>query len=469
MLSRQGALVRGRITESGELLEVTPEAFRELVAKDAELSEILLRAFILRRIELIQHGFGNVIVLGSRHSGGTLEIREFLTRNGYPHTYVDLDLDQGAQELLDRFQVLASEIPVVVCNARSVLRHPSIFELANCLGFNIKVDTKHIRDVVIAGAGPAGLAAAVYAASEGLDVLVVETRAPGGQAGSSSRIENYLGFPTGISGQELAGRAAAQALKFGADLMIARSAMRLNRDRRPYELQLDSGEAVSTRCVVIATGAQYNKLQLANLEQFDGNGVYYGATHMESQLCGGEDVAVVGGANSAGQAAVFLAQTAPTVHMLIRSGELKSTMSRYLIQRIVENPRIQLHLHTEVVSLQGDGHLESVNWRDKQSGQIVTVPVRHLFVMTGASPRTEWLSGCVALDQRGFILTGHELQAGDGKVQWPLKRTPYMLETSLPGVFAAGDVRSGNVKRVASAVGEGAISISMVHQALADA
>lgn len=470
MITGQRSLVRGRITEAGELLELNQEALRALVARDAELSEILLRAFILRRVMLIQHGLGNVILLGSRHSARTLELREFLSRNGHPYTYVDLDTDKGSQELLDQFQITASEIPVVLCTlAHTVLRNPSIAKLANCLGLNANVDTGQVRDVIIAGGGPAGLAAAVYAASEGLDVLIVETHAPGGQAGSSSKIENYLGFPTGISGQELAARASTQAQKFGAHMMIARSVVRLNCDERPYQLHLDGGEPLLARSILIATGAQYKKLHVANMAQFEGNGIYYGATYIESQLCGDDEIAVVGGGNSAGQAAVFLAQTARRVHMLVRSGELKITMSRYLIQRITENPRIQLHVNTEIISLQGGDHLESVTWQDKKTGETSTERVRHVFVMTGASPRTEWLRGCVALDDQGFILTGRDLQTADAKPRWPLARPPQMLETSLPGVFAAGDVRAGNVKRVASAVGEGAISIYMVHRALAEA
>lgn len=469
MISGQRSLVRGRVTQSGELLELGADALRAVVAKDAELSETLLRAFILRRVALIQLGFGNVILLGSRHSARTLEIREFLSGNGYPYGYVDLDTDHTSQELLDHFHVTASEIPVIVCSVRNVLRNPSIPELANCLGFNANIDPGNVRDVIIAGAGPAGLAAAVYAASEGLDVLVIETRAPGGQAGSSSKIENYLGFPTGISGQELAARASTQAQKFGANMLIARSVNRLRCERRPYEVELNTGERLPARSIVIATGAQYNKLQLANLAQFEGKGIYYGATYIESQLCGEDEVAVVGGGNSAGQAAVFLSQTSRMIHMLVRSGELKITMSRYLIQRILENPRIRLHLNTEIVSLHGDDHLETVTWRDKNTGEMSTQTLHHVFVMTGASPRTEWLRGCVALDEQGFILTGRDLEGADGASPWPLKRTPLMLETSLPDVFAVGDVRAGNVKRVAAAVGEGAISIHMVHRALAAA
>ena len=465
MISGQKCLVRGRVTEAGEFLELGGDALRALIAKDSELSDILMRAFILRRLELIRHGLGNIILMGSRHSARTLELREFLTRNGHPYTYVDLDDDRTSQDLLDQFHVKASEIPVVVCSGGKVHRNPTIQKLADGLGFNANIDASHVHDVIIAGAGPAGLAAAVYAASEGLDVLVIETEAPGGQAGSSSKIENYLGFPTGVSGMELAARATTQAQKFGAHMLIARSVVRLNCDQRPYQVMLDSDEALSTRAIVIATGAQYNKPAIANLAQFVGNGVYYGATWIESQLCGGEEVVVVGGGNSAGQAAVFLAQTASKVYMLVRGPELSITMSRYLIQRIVENPRIELHVNTEITALAGDECLQSVTWRDRTTGEATARDIKHAFIMTGASPRTEWLKGCVALDDRGFILTGGDL---NGAWQGPKGRSPEMLETSLPGVFAVGDVRAGNVKRVAAAVGEGAISIYMVHRALAE-
>ena len=324
-------------------------------------------------------------------------------------------------------------------------------------------------DVVIVGGGPAGLAAAVYAASEGLNVLIIETSAPGGQAGSSSKIENYLGFPTGVSGQELAARAITQAQKFGASMMVARSVVRLNCDKRPFEVVLDSGESLTARAIVIATGAQYNRPSLDNLKKFEGEGVYYGATFMESQLCGEDEVAVVGGGNSAGQAAVFLSQTVSKVHMVVRAAELSSTMSRYLIQRLVENPKIELHLNTEITALDGGSHLERITWRDKATGQVSTHDVPHVFIMTGASPRTDWLRGCLTLDDKGFVVTGRDLdQSVAPDTEWPLERAPQMLETSLPGVFAVGDVRAGNVKRVASAVGEGAISIHMVHRALAE-
>ena len=469
MMSGRRSLVRGRVTESGEFLELTADGLRALVARDAELSEVFMRAFILRRLELVSQGQGNLILLGSRHSANTLRLREFLTRNEHPYAYVDLDTDKTSQELLDRFEVKLDEIPVIVCRARSVLRNPTVQQLADCLGLNVAIDESEVRDLIIVGAGPAGLAAAVYGASEGLNVLVVEAVSPGGQAGSSSKIENYLGFPTGLSGQELAARALAQTEKFGAQLMVAHSVSRLDCEKRPYKIFLDNGNKLAARSVVIATGAQYNKPQISNLDHFEGQGIYYGATFMESQLCEQEEIIVVGGGNSAGQAAVFLAQTARKVHMLVRSNQLADTMSRYLIQRIEENPGIEMHFKTEVVGLDGDGHLERVTWQDKVSGETSVHPIRHVFIMAGASPRTEWLRGCVTMDGKGFILTGRDLDTAAGSSAWRLARSPQMLETSLPGVFAVGDVRSGNVKRVASAVGEGAIAVHMVHTSLAEA
>ena len=468
MISGHRCLVLGRTTEPGEFLELTGDGLRSLIAKDAELSEIFMRAFILRRLELIRSGQGNFILMGSRHSAKTLQLREFLSRNGHPYTYVDLDTDKTSQELLDRFEIKLDEIPVVICNEHGVLRNPTIQKLADGLGFNSGIDESQLRDLIIVGAGPSGLAAAVYAASEGLDTLIIEIAAPGGQAGSSSKIENYLGFPTGVSGLELATRAITQAEKFGAKMMLAHGVTQLDCDRRPYKVVLDNGNTLTARAIVISTGAQYNKPRIANLEKFEGQGIYYGATYMESQLCEQEDIIVVGGGNSAGQAAVFLSQTAGKVHMLVRSGQLSDTMSRYLIQRIEENPAIELHFKTEIVNLEGDAHLERVTWRSSTSGETSTNEIRHVFIMAGASPRTDWLSGCLALDNKGFILTGRDLDTATETPVWPLARPPQMLETSLPGVFAVGDVRSGNVKRVAAAVGEGSIAISLVHHALAE-
>ena len=469
MLSGQRTMVLARMTEPGELLQIDPEHFRALIAQDSEIGDALLGEFIRRRVELIKGGWGNVIILGSRYSAQTLELREFLSRNAYPYKYLDLDSDPRSQQLLDRFDVKASEVPVVICNAKNLLKRPTIQQLAKCLGLNSSVDRTQVRDLIIAGAGPAGLAAAVYAASEGLDVLVIESIAPGGQAGSSSKIENYLGFPTGISGGELADRASAQAQKFGVRMMIARNVVGLNCGERPYEVQLDGGDSLLARAVVIATGAHYNRLALTDLQKFDGNGVYYAATQIEAQLCDGQEVAVVGGGNSAGQAAVFLSQCASKVHVLVRSDDFKDTMSRYLIQRLEENPRIKLHYNTEIVACSGEDCLDSLTWRDKKKDEVSTREIHHVFVMTGASPCTRWLGGKLALDSKGFILTGRDVQTmQNGGPHWPLERNPQMLETSMPGVFAVGDVRGGNVKRVASAVGEGAISISMVHRDLAE-
>ena len=467
-ISNRGALARGRVSEAGEFIELDSQQLHALVARDAELNEILMRAFILRRILLLSSGYGNVVLLGSRHSPATLRLREFLTRNGHPHTYIDLDVDKDSQAMLDRFSVKVQQIPVVICNGKTVLRHPSTHELARCLGFNYSIEPTEVRDVVIVGAGPAGLAAAVYAASEGLDVLVIETEAPGGQAGSSSKIENYLGFPTGVSGLELTTRATTQAQKFGAKMIIASSVTRLNWDQRAYEVKLDDGRTIPAKTIVIASGAQYNKPGIENLAHFEGRGVYYGATFLESQLCGNEEVIVIGGGNSAGQAAVFLSQTASKAHMLVRSNRLSDTMSRYLIQRIEENPQINLRYGTDIVALEGDTHLERVIWRDKNSGATESRPIRHVFIMAGASPRTDWLRGCLALDDKGFILTGRDLDPVAKEVGWMLDRRPQMLETSLPGVFAVGDVRANSVKRVASAVGEGAIAVSLVHRTLAE-
>jgi len=469
MLSGRRALVCGKMSKAGEVIEFDRQALQQLVQTDVELSEIIMRAFIFRRLELIAHGIGDAVLVGSSHSPGTLRIKEFLTRNGHPYSYIDLDRDEGVQDLLDKFHVKIEEIPVLICRGTLVLRNPSNRQVADCLGLNPDIDESHLRDVVVIGAGPSGLAAAVYAASEGLDVLVLETNAPGGQAGSSSKIENYLGFPTGISGQDLASRAYTQAQKFGAEMIIARSAVKLACTKRPYAIEIEGGRQIPARAIVIATGAQYRRLPLENISNFEGVGVYYGATYIEAQLCGNEEVIVVGGGNSAGQAAVFLSDTAKHVHILVRSEGLVDTMSRYLIRRIEESPKISLHPFTEIDGLEGDGKLECVRWRNNRTGATEVHRIHHVFLMTGASPNTGWLDGCVALDEKGFIKTGPELLPEDLRnAQWPLSRSPYLLETSLPGVFAVGDARANNVKRVASAVGEGSISIHLVHRVLAE-
>jgi thioredoxin reductase (NADPH) len=465
-LSGRPALFRARATKQGELIELDRQHMLALLQTDAELGEILMRAFILRRVELVTAGMGDVVLVGSMHSAATLRIKEFLVRNGHPYSYIDLDRNPEVQNLLDGFRTAASEIPVMICRGEIVLRNPTNQQVADCLGFNETVDQTQVRDLVTIGAGPSGLAAAVYGASEGLDVLMLETDSPGGQAGSSSRIENYLGFPAGISGQELAARAYHQAQKFGAQVLIAK-ATRLVCDRKPYVVEVDNGAQIQTRTIVIATGAEYRRLPLTNLSRFEGAGIYYGATFVEAQLCGGEEVIVVGGGNSAGQAAVFLGETVKRVNMLIRSAGLAESMSRYLIRRIEYTPTIILRPHTEIMELEGGDHLESVRWRNNQTGQTEEHNIRHVFIMTGADPNTRWLDGCVALDAKGFIKAGPDLSPEDlNAARWPLARRPYLLETSLPGVFAIGDVRGGSVKRVASAVGEGSIAISFVHQVL---
>jgi thioredoxin reductase (NADPH) len=466
MISGQRSLGRLRVTMSGEALELTRERLLALIQTDAELSEILMRAFILRRLELIANDMGDVVVIGSAHSAGTLRVKEFLTRNGHPYQYVDLDRDRASQEVLDQFQVTVADIPVVIGCGRAALRNPTNSQIADSLGFNEDIEQNRVSDLVIVGGGPAGLAAAVYGASEGLDVLVLESDVPGGQAGSSSRIENYLGFPTGISGLELTGRAYAQALKFGAHLVVAKPATGLTCDGHRYTIEIDARTQVSARAVIIATGAQYRKPDLENLSAFEGSGIYYGATPMEAQLCVGEEVVVVGGGNSAGQAAVFLSGTARRVHMLVRGEGLAESMSRYLIRRIEDNPAIVLRTHTQIVALEGRQQLERIQIQDA-NGAIESHDIRHVFMMTGAVPNTAWLSQCVALDDKGFVKTGPDLSSEElTRAKWPLARPPYLLETSRPGIFAVGDIRSGNVKRVASAVGEGSIAVAFVHQVL---
>jgi thioredoxin reductase (NADPH) len=467
MLSGRSSQVRDRVREAGEIAILDRPAFRKLVQRDGELSEIIMRAFILRRMSLIASHQGDTLLIGSQHSAGTLHLKEFLTRNSHPYSYIDVEADPDVQVLLDRFHVGVKDIPITICRGKDVLRNPSVEELAACIGLSVALDPAVVRDVAVIGAGPAGLAAAVYAASEGLDVIVLEGNAPGGQAGSSSRIENYLGFPTGISGQALAGRARSQAEKFGAEIAIARTVVGLRCATRPYEVALAGGETVRAKSVLIASGAEYRKPALEGRQRFEGVGIYYGATFVEAQVCGGDEVIVVGGANSAGQAAAYLSQTAARVHMLVRGPGLSDTMSRYLIDRINDNPKIELRTRTVLDALEGEDHLENVRWRNVDTGETETRRIRHIFLMTGASPNTTWLAGCVALDDKGFVKTGFDITADELKAAgWILPRPPRLMETSLPGVFAVGDVRSGSVKRVASAVGEGSICVQLIHKVL---
>ncbi|MGA2715497.1 MAG: FAD-dependent oxidoreductase [Bryobacteraceae bacterium] len=462
-LSGRRSLVRCRAREASELLELGRTCLREIMQTDVALGEMFLRAFVMRRLYLIANSVGDAVLIGSSHSSDTLRIRTFLSRNGHPHTYLDVETDPDVQTVLDHFEIRVTEIPVLICRGELVLRNPSNQDVAKCFGLNAGIDETAVYDLIVVGAGPSGLAAAVYGASEGLSVLVVESNAPGGQAGSSSRIENYLGFPMGISGQDLANRAFVQAEKFGASISVARAARSLKCDRKPYAIELDDGGSVEGRSIILAAGAQYRKLELPNLAQFEGVGIYYGATQVEAQYCGKEDVVIVGGGNSAGQAALFLSATARHVYLLVRRAGLAETMSRYLIARIEACQEITVKPRTEVEALEGNGHLERVRWRDRQAGASETHEIRHLFLMTGANPNTGWLRGCFAMDEKQFIRTGADL--GD---TWSMRRPPFPLETSRPGVFAVGDIRAGSVKRVASAVGEGSMAVQFVHKVLAE-
>ena len=459
-----GSLVRARAREDGEVLAISGEHLRTIVQTDAELSELFMRAFILRRVGLLESQAGDVILLGSNQSAGTLRIQQFLTRNSFPYVSLDVNTDPSVQTLLERFHVTPDEVPVVLCRGEVVLKNPSNEEVAACLGMNQVIDDVRVRDVIIVGAGPSGLAAAVYAASEGLDVLVLETGTPGGQAGSSSKIENYLGFPTGISGLALAARARVQAQKFGAEIRTAYSALKLNCDEKPYSIELVCGTKVPARAVIIATGAEYRQLSLENESRFLGTGIYYAATATEVRRCESKEVVVVGGGNSAGQAAVFLAGKCRHVHLLVRAQGLSDSMSNYLIRRIEEMPNITLHTKTQITALEGDAQLERVIWQTAPGDTPETHAIGHVFLMTGAVPATRWLRGCIALNDKGFVLTGGDLPAVETP-RWA-SRTPQSFETNWPGIFAVGDVRCGSVKRVAAAVGEGSACVQQVHQAL---
>jgi thioredoxin reductase (NADPH) len=462
-LSGRRSLVRCVALEKSTLVEISRANLQRVIQDDAELSQIMLRAFLLRRGHLIQNSVGDALLIGSNHSADTLRLQAFLSRNGHPHTYLDVERDPDTQATLDQFAIPVTDIPVLICRGTLVLRNPTNAEAAECFGLNAGIDEQSVYDLIVVGAGPSGLAAAVYGASEGLSVLVIETNAPGGQAGSSSRIENYLGFPTGISGQELAGRAFVQAEKFGAKIAVARSARMLKCAKPPYGVELDDGAMVRARTVIVAAGAQYRKPELENLAQFEGVGVYYGATAVEARICGDENIAVVGGGNSAGQAAVFLAGHAKHVYLMVRGPGLAATMSRYLISRIEASKEITLMTWTEIEELEGGASLERVHWRNKQTGESAVYDIPHVFMMTGACPNSQWLQGCLALDEKQFIKTGAEIGT-----DWPLRRDPYLLETSLPGVFAVGDVRAGSMKRVAAAVGEGSMAVQFVHKVLAE-
>lgn len=457
MFNRRAVMASARAAMDSRVIRVRSSDFHRMVAAEADISEIIMRAFILRRVGLIRTGYGGVVLVGPGHSADTLRLERFLVRNGYPHRLIDTEMDPHAGGFIECFQLRPDQLPVVICPEHCFLQNPTTAQLADELGITEVIDPQHVYDVAVVGAGPAGLAAAVYAASEGLSTLVVEGMAPGGQAGTSSKIENYLGFPTGISGQALAGRAQAQAQKFGARLAISRQASRIDCDGKPYRLQLDDGQTVTARVVIVATGARYRKLDVPGYAHYEGAGIHYAATAMEGQLCADEEVVVVGGGNSAGQAAVFLSRIARHVHILVRSNGLAATMSDYLVQRIAQSPSITLHTRSEVVALQGEPRLQQVTWRHRDTGEETSSPAGNMFVMIGAEPNTDWLQDCLALDDKGFVLTG---RCAEGN----LLESPYA--TTRPGIYAVGDVRAGSVKRVASGVGEGSVVIQAVHHYL---
>jgi len=456
LFNEREVLVSARAGEASRLLRIPRADFRRLVSIEADIGEIVMRAFILRRVNLIRHVHGGVVVIGPAHTADTLRLIQFLSRNAYPHRLVDTEHDAGGDGFLDCLSLGAADLPVVIAPGHRVLRKPSLAQLADDLGLTETFDHAQVFDLAVVGAGPAGLAAAVYGASEGLQTIVIESMAPGGQAGTSSKIENYLGFPTGISGQALAGRAQVQAQKFGARLALSRAVVGLDCERAPYTLKLEDGESIRARAIVIATGARYRKLDVAGYERFEGAGIYYAATAMEAGLCANEEIVVVGGGNSAGQAAVFLAGTARHVHMLVRGAGLAATMSDYLVQRIERSAKITVHPDSEVTALAGDASLREVTWTDRGSGKATTRPARSIFVMIGAEPNTQWAADCLELDAQGFVCTGSRAGADAD--------SPYA--TSRAGVYAVGDVRSGSVKRVASGVGEGSVVVQSIHRFL---
>ncbi|MFF9373167.1 FAD-dependent oxidoreductase [Streptomyces griseoluteus] len=468
LLHDQVAFYTAVVREPGEVLVVSLDELRHLVSQDSALADVVLRACLGRRALLVGQGAGFRII-GSRYSPDTRRLREFAIRNRLPHRWIDLETDEEAEELLRRFGVGPEETPIVIWRDTTLLRNPTNAELARLIGLPTLPDGSRHGDVVIVGSGPGGLAAAVYAASEGLSTTVVEAMATGGQAGTSSRIENLLGFPAGISGAELTERAVLQADKFGARISIPVEATGLHpKDEDHFVVTFADGSEVTARAVVLATGARYRRLKVPGIERLEGTSVHYSATVYEAQQCGADPVAVVGGGNSAGQAVLFLAGYAPKVYLLVRGPSLDASMSRYLVDQVERHPRVEVMLHTEVTEVIGEEVLEELDVVDNRTGEHGRLPARALFVFTGAEPHTQWLADSVALDSRGFVLTGPEAREACARPEvWHgLGRSCMTLETSLPGVFAVGDVRSGSVKRVASAAGEGAMAIHFVHRHL---
>ena len=458
-LSGKPALVDTDALEDCEVLVIPSPRLRDVLVQEAELGEIIMRALILRRVLLLDSGVGGPVIVGHADDGDVLRLENFLARNGHPHQMLDSATDVGAKALLERFHLAESELPIVLCPNGQLLRNPSEDELARCIGLIKTLDPDRLYDTVIVGAGPSGLGAAVYSASEGLSVLVLDCRAFGGQAGASARIENYLGFPTGIRGIALMARAFNQAQKFGAEIAIPEEVVNLHNAVDGYfQLELGNGEHVKAKSVIVATGARYRRLGVSNLSQFEGASVHYWASPLEGRLVAGQEVVLVGAGNSAGQAAVYLAGRASKVWMLCRGQGLAASMSHYLVERIASQPNIEVLTETEIVALQGKNEaLDRVTWRNRVNGAETVRLIRHLFLFIGADPNTDWLQACdIALDEKGFVLTGETAGAGRGA-----------LETSRAGVFAIGDVRAGSIKRVAASVGEGAAVVAALHAFLA--
>ncbi|MBI1173435.1 cyclic nucleotide-binding domain-containing protein [bacterium] len=455
-LSARAPLVDALVLERANVLRVKPADLRRMLSREPDIAEIVIRAFILRRMGFLHRGEAGITLLGPAHAAATLRIERFLIRNGYPLKLVD-PADPSAAKVMAAFGLEPGDLPAVITADHLILRNPGTAELADRLGLTEQFDPEEVWDVAVIGAGPAGLAAATYAASEGLKTVVIEALGPGGQAGTSSRIENYLGFPTGISGQALAGRAQVQAQRFGARIAVSRMAVELDCSRSPLRLGLEDGQMLAASSVVIATGARYRRLSAKGFDEYEAAGVHYAATAMEATLCKGMHVVVVGGGNSAGQAAVFLSRHVEHVHVLVRKSGLKETMSDYLVQRIAVSPHISLHPFCEIIELSGDTVLRRIFWRDLRTGAVTEVPCGALFVMIGADPNTGWLPDCIARDARGFVLTGRDA-AGR-----PLG-SPYATQQA--GVYAVGDVRAGSVKRVASGVGEGSVVMQDIHRFL---